>query len=709
MNKIKVFGHASYIGPTGINNHFREFFRSLSKFCDVKVRNFTVGQAWKGMNEDPHKEETYITELDKKIINVQSLWGPGGKLVNFPIYQKRPSDEHVDVQIISDIVDHHYFYEKYPNPKIAYTVWESTLVPLGFFEQAKKFDQFWAASTWQKECMIAQGYKANKIQVVPAGVESKIFFPEDVSFDEYYSDGRFKFIIFGRWSHRKATQEIIETFLKTFKKDEPVDFIISVDNPFPDDQYKSTYERLKAFSLEDPRIKVVHFPSREDYIKFLRKGHVFVSCSRGEGWNLPLIEAMACGTPSIYSNCSAQLEFAEGKGHAVRISREVPNTIENSGNYYEPDWNHLSEVFRDVYTNYKKYKQKALEESIEIRERFNWENVGRIAHEKITTFLEEYHKPRKKRVLFITPHLSTGGMPQYLEKKIRLLMEDFEVYCVEYDQIATLYVVQRNRIVELLKDRFYRLQDLPKEKLLDIIYEIDPDIVHIEEFSEEFMGKEIAKKVYSQHRRYTIFETSHGIYFNPKDKKFFPDKYLFVCQQQVDMYHHQGIPSEIVEYPVVKMTPNKKKYKEELNFLDGYKHVINVGLFTRGKNQGELIEYARELANEKIKFHFIGNQAGNFEDYWKPLMKNLPPNCLIWGERYDIDKFYQAADLMVFTSVMETSPIVIKESISWNLPCLIYNLNTYKGMYDKYKEVNYLVSNNKKENVLLIKKHLNIK
>lgn len=89
-------------------------------------------------------------------------------------------------------------------------------------------------------------------------------------------------------------------------------------------------------------------------------------------------------------------------------------------------------------------------------------------------------------------------------------------------------------------------------------------------------------------------------------------------------------------------------------------------------------------------------------------MNNLPPNCLIWGERNDVEKFYQAADLMVFTSIMETAPIVIKESISWNLPCLIHNLPTYKGMYDKYEKVKYLVPNNAQENIKLIKTHLNL-
>ena len=79
------------------------------------------------------------------------------------------------------------------------------------------------------------------------------------------------------------------------------------------DGYETTEERLKGFGLDDPRLKIKHFPSREDYITYLKNGHVFLSCARAEGWNLPLIEAMACGTPSIYSTVQAQMEFAKGK------------------------------------------------------------------------------------------------------------------------------------------------------------------------------------------------------------------------------------------------------------------------------------------------------------------------------------------------------------------------------------------------------------
>ena len=49
----------------------------------------------------------------------------------------------------------------------------------------------------------------------------------------------------------------------------------------------------------------------------------------------------------------------------------------------------------------------------------------------------------KSRILFVAPHMSTGGMPQYLYKKIETLVESAEIYCVEYSNVSDAYVVQK--------------------------------------------------------------------------------------------------------------------------------------------------------------------------------------------------------------------------------------------------------------------------
>ena len=257
----------------------------------------------------------------------------------------------------------------------------------------------------------------------------------------------------GRWDYRKSTKEIIETFLKTFSPDEPVDLVVSIDNMWGEqmDGFKTTEERLANYGLTDPRIKIIHFPSREDYIKYLKTGHVFVSCARSEGWNLPLIEAMACGTPSIYSECSAQMEFAKGKGLPVKIIGEKAANENNygrytmselPGNYYEPDFEDLSKVMRDVYENYELHRGNSIVESVELRENFSWEKIAKIGKEKIDEFMEkinskEYNKGKDTNSINVT----------YFEgPKVEILGDYDSSYFVEFIDSKTNKVVYSQTI-----------------------------------------------------------------------------------------------------------------------------------------------------------------------------------------------------------------------------------------------------------------------
>ena len=91
------------------------------------------------------------------------------------------------------------------------------------------------------------------------------------------------------------------------------------------------------------------------------------------------------------------------------------------------------------------------------------------------------------------------------------------------------------------------------------------------------------------------------------------------------------------------------------------------------------------------------------------------PNCYftVNAERKDVENFYQAADLFLFTSRgsdnnKETSPLVIREAISFNVPSLIYNLPVYLGMYNKFHNIEYLNFNDLKENEDKILNKLNL-
>lgn len=309
----------------------------------------------------------------------------------------------------------------------------------------------------------------------------------------------------------------------------------------------------------------------------------------------------------------------------------------------------------------------------------------------------------RRKILLVSPHLSTGGCPQYLLYKVEHIFKDFDILVVEYENVSDEYVVQKNKLINLIgKEKLITLSS-NKLELINIIKQFNPDIVHLEELNEYFMDVELSELIFDKNRSYLIFETSHDAGFNIQNKRFYPDKFVFVSKYQVNKFKELNIPIELIEYPILRQQKNRLSALNKLNLSDDTFHIINIGLFTRRKNQGELIELAKYFINDNIQFHFIGNTAPNFADYWEPLLKNLPNNCKIWGERSDVDLFYNIANLFYFSSKgneidKETNPLVIRECLSYNLPILLRNIDSYEGMFDNTNNV-YFISENQDINI----------
>lgn len=316
-----------------------------------------------------------------------------------------------------------------------------------------------------------------------------------------------------------------------------------------------------------------------------------------------------------------------------------------------------------------------------------------------------------KKVLYIAPHLSTGGLPQYLTKKIELLKDVFDIYVIEYEDVTGgTFIVQKDRIQKLIGDKLITIPwGGDKKQILTHIKNINPDVIHFEEIPEYFMDINIANQIYSQDRTYKIFETSHDSSVNTDIKRFLPDKFILVSNYQVGMLSALNIPSEVVEYPIeYKKRPDRTEALTKLGLDPNKFHILHVGLFTPRKNQAEFFEYAKSLTSYNIQFHSVGNMADNFRNYWEPLIADKPDNVILHGEKSNVDDYYSAMDLFLFTSRgtvndKETMPLVIREAISWNLPTFIYNLPVYENYFDKYSElISYLKFDDFNNNVNMI-------
>jgi SAM-dependent methyltransferase len=311
--------------------------------------------------------------------------------------------------------------------------------------------------------------------------------------------------------------------------------------------------------------------------------------------------------------------------------------------------------------------------------------------------------PKKKKLLYVAPHLSTGGMPQYLLKQIQSFVDKFEIVVVEYnDHSGGVFVVQKNQINDLVK--LYSLYE-NKEEILDIIKSEKPDIIHFQEIPHHFVDTKILDVIFdNDKRKYNIVVTTHGSLTNPDEIRYHPDRYVLVSEWSRRKFEHLGIETDLWEYPIEDIKYDKDKAKEELGFEKDWKHVLMVGLFTEGKNQGEVFAVARQMEKYKIKFHFVGNQAMNFESYWKPLMKAKPDNCVIWGERNDVEKFYKATDMFYFSSKLELNPLSVKEALSYGLPSIFRRLHTYLDSYDDNPLVRYIDDDLMKTKQIILEK-----
>lgn len=369
--------HGAYLGLTGFNNHTRGFFRGLSKYAKVYVRNFTVDE----------NKYAYLTDQDKKILSEQTLWTIHKNMnvrMDYPFSWNETyldNDINERINLITAENNHYYFYDTYYGPKIAFTMWESDTYNNEFVNLIKNYDSNIVLTKWQKECLIRQGIDESKIDIVHEGIDDDCF-----PIHQEKSD-KFKFFLVGKWGFRKSIKEIIECFLKTFKNINDVELHITVDNAYP--TWIPTEERLKMYGLSSPKIVIHHFPSRDVYLRLLKNSHVFLSCSRGEGWNIPLAEAFACGIPAIYSKGSGQIEFAGEYPLGIDILKKIPAYHEEDkyfadGYVDEPNFQMLSEVIMDSYKNYSIYKKIHMEKAQDFMNKYSWEKVTKDLYNVIS-------------------------------------------------------------------------------------------------------------------------------------------------------------------------------------------------------------------------------------------------------------------------------------------------------------------------------------
>ena len=102
----------------------------------------------------------------------------------------------------------------------------------------------------------------------------------------------------------------------------------------------------------------------EDYMKNVYNSiDCLLCCSYGEGFGIPIIEAQACGKPTIITNGSSMPDVAHTGALKIYNTASYVDPIHN-GSWQIPSTHHIAEAMVDIYNNknlYKKLSKGALE------------------------------------------------------------------------------------------------------------------------------------------------------------------------------------------------------------------------------------------------------------------------------------------------------------------------------------------------------------
>ena len=144
--------------------------------------------------------------------------------------------------------------------------------------------------------------------VVPLGVDLNLFKPSP-TFNK-----KPVFLHIGKVEVRKRSKEIVDLFAEEFKDDD-VELWLAWDNIFTGNEDWNRYAVQKLGN----KVKIV---PRMDYLqvpKLIQAADAVISLSSAEGWNLPILEAMACEKWTIATNCTGQTEFIDDSVHKVEV------------------------------------------------------------------------------------------------------------------------------------------------------------------------------------------------------------------------------------------------------------------------------------------------------------------------------------------------------------------------------------------------------
>ncbi|MEI6297056.1 MAG: glycosyltransferase [bacterium] len=238
----------------------------------------------------------------------------------------------------------------------------------------------------------------------------------------------FCFLFVGHWiqgdlgQDRKNVGLTIKTFLETFKnkKNKPALILKTsggsasiIDRNDILAKIESVKELVNSKDL--PNIYLIHGDFHDKDINNLYNHHkvkAMISLTKGEGFGRPLLEFSLCKKPIIASHWSGHLDFLsedfvamiDGVVKPIHASSLVEGILIQESSWFEANLKQTQIVLEDVFTNYKKYKEKAKQQAQLSKTKFSFDQMK--------TLMQKYLDLAPKQIQLKLPTLKKIELPK---------------------------------------------------------------------------------------------------------------------------------------------------------------------------------------------------------------------------------------------------------------------------------------------------------
>lgn len=209
---------------------------------------------------------------------------------------------------------------------ITYQPWEYGSLPAAWIQPMnRQVDEVWVPTTYVRDCFVRSGVDAEKVAIVPYGVDPARFHP-DVPPLALATRKKHRFLFVGGTIARKGIDILVDTYVATFSPADDVCLVIKDLGGSTFYQGQGMAGRIKALQAapENPEILYLDQEMPESEMPGLYTAcQALVHPYRGEGFGMPIAEAMACGLAVIVTGHGACLDFCDDSVALLIAAREV--------------------------------------------------------------------------------------------------------------------------------------------------------------------------------------------------------------------------------------------------------------------------------------------------------------------------------------------------------------------------------------------------